>query len=150
MHKHSQPEARSSFPGSTSLTLGLLIIAVLSFFAANPPVCLPRVSHAPNIGDFDGMAPHGNALELPKITEFIQQSPSDGQPASKRTDVFMGYDENNIYFVWPCFDDPRHIRPQLQRREATFHDQRHAFVFDVNPMGVQADALWLEANNSAD
>jgi hypothetical protein len=162
--KLSDTKATTSFVRPVFLTVALLVIGALASLAANPPVRLPRVSHPPSISDFEGMAPHGAALELAKVTEFIQQSPSDGQPATKRTDVYIGYDESNIYFVWLCFDDPRNVRAQLQRREATvpfnedyvelmldtFHDQRHAFVFDVNPMGEQADGLWLEGGNTAD
>ena len=30
----------------------------------------------------------------------------------------------------------------------TFHDQRHGFLFDVNPLGIQADALWTEGSSA--
>jgi hypothetical protein len=30
----------------------------------------------------------------------------------------------------------------------TFHDRRHAFVFDINPRGVQADALRTESQDN--
>jgi hypothetical protein len=30
----------------------------------------------------------------------------------------------------------------------TFHDQRHGFLFDVNPLGMQWDALWTEGSGA--
>ncbi len=32
----------------------------------------------------------------------------------------------------------------------TFHDSRHALVFAVNPLGVQADGLWTEGGGGTD
>ncbi len=105
------------------------------------------------------MTPRGDAAQLAKVTDFIQLQPSDGKPATQHTDVYMGYDKANLYLVWVCWDsDPHAIRGHMTRREAvtppdddyveltldTFHDQRHGFLFDVNPRGVQADALWSE------
>jgi hypothetical protein len=105
------------------------------------------------------MAPQGAAAELQRVTDFIQNQPSDGKPATERTDAYLGYDESNLYVVLVCFDSNHRVRASLTRREPstpfdsddyieivldTFQDQRHAFLFDVNPKGVQADALWTE------
>ncbi len=122
-------------------------------------VKIPRVTNPPRLEDFIEMEPRGDATQLAKVTDFIQQQPSDGKPATQRTDVYMGYDQANLYLIWVCWDaDPHAIRAHMTRREAvtppdddyveltldTFHDQRHGFLFDVNPRGVQADALWSE------
>jgi hypothetical protein len=122
-------------------------------------VRIARVTAAPRLEDFADMVPRGNSAQLAKVTDFIQQQPSDGKPATQRTDVYLGYDSTNLYLVWVCWDkDPQAIRGHLTRREAvtppdddyveltldTFHDQRHGFLFDINPRGVQSDALWTE------
>jgi len=93
------------------------------------------------------------------VTGFIQNSPSDGKPATQRTEAYVGYDDTNLYVVMVCWDDRHSVRGSLTRREPaepfdsddyveivldTFHDRRHAFVFDVNPRAVQADALLTE------
>src|SRR5206468_11781296 len=98
-----------------------------------------------------------------KISGFTQQQPSDGKPATQPTDVSIGYDATRLYVVWVCWDSKPHaVRAHLSRREAvtppdddyveliidTFHDQRHGFLFDVNPMGTQADALWTEGSGA--
>ena len=116
------------------------------------------------------MAPHGAAEELQKISGFIQNQPSDGKPGTERTDAYLGYDQQNFYIVMVCWD--RHgVRADLTQREPaansfqqsstpfaaddyveitldTFDDERHAFVFDINPKGVQADGLWTEGQGS--
>jgi hypothetical protein len=105
------------------------------------------------------MVPQGAATELRHINSFIQRTPSDGQPATERTEGYFGYDQSNLYVVMVCWDSKHGVRANLTRREPstpfdsddyievaldTFQDQRHAFVFDVNPRGVQADALLTE------
>ena len=134
-----------------------LISGVHAASAAAASVRIPRLSAPPRLEDFEDMAPRGNSTQLAKVTDFIQQQPSDGKAATQRTDVYLGYDGANLYLVWVCWDkEPQAIRGHLTRREAvtppdddyieltldTFHDQRHGFLFDVNPRGVQSDALW--------
>ena len=151
------------------LWLDVSLICVFSSFiphpatAASAAVKIPRVTSPPRLEDFADMIPKGNGAQLAKVTDFIQQQPSDGKPATQRTDVYMGYDTANLYLVWVCWDtNPGAIRGHLTRREEvtppdddyveltldTFHDQRHGFLFDVNPRGVQSDALWSEDGGS--
>ena len=109
------------------------------------------------------MKPRGAATQLRKVSSFTQQAPSDGKPATEPTDVYVGYDSTNLYVVWVCWDaNPHAVRAHLARREGvtppdddyveltidTFHDQRHGFLFDVTPLGVQADALWTEGSGA--
>lgn len=124
---------------------------------------IPRVAHAPRLEDFEGMAPNGPASELQRVTDFIQNQPSDGKPATERTDAYLGYDESNLYVVLVCFDSRHAVQADLTRREPstpfdsddyvevvldTFQDKRHAFIFDINPRGVQADGLWTEGQGT--
>jgi Domain of unknown function (DUF5916) len=139
----------------------LCLLSVFGSRSANAAagVRIPRVTSPPKFEEFADMTPQGDAARLAKVSDFIQQTPSDGKPATQHTDVYMGYDAVNLYLVWVCWDsNPNAIRAHLTRREAvtppdddyveltldTFHDQRHGFLFDVNPRGVQADALWTE------
>jgi hypothetical protein len=109
------------------------------------------------------MEPNGVAAEMAKVSGFIQNVPSDGKPGTQPTESYFGYDNSNLYLVFLCFDDPRLVRSSLSRREPsqpfdiddyieitldTFHDQRHAFIFDVNPVGVQADGLRTEGQGT--
>ncbi len=74
--------------------------------AASAPagVHIPRVSSPPRLEDFQDMTPSGNSTQLAKVTDFIQLAPSDGKPATQRTDVYLGYDTANLYLVWVCWD----------------------------------------------
>lgn len=130
---------------------------------------IPRVTHPPKLEDFETMAPNGAVTDLQRVTGFIQNQPSDGKPATERTDAYLGYDRTNMYIVLVCWDADHGVRTSLTRREPpitnhdnrpfdsddyveitldTFQDQRHGFVFDVNPKGVQADALWTEGGGT--
>ncbi|HEX9421775.1 MAG TPA: DUF5916 domain-containing protein [Pyrinomonadaceae bacterium] len=88
-------------------------------------------------------------------TEFVQERPSEGAPATERTEVRLLFDDKNIYFGILAFDsDAAHINARELVRDATFsnddkveilldtyHDRRNAFRFAVNPLGTQQDAL---------
>jgi hypothetical protein len=88
-------------------------------------------------------------------TDFLQQQPNEGAPASERTEVRVLFDERNIYFGIRAFDsDAAHINARELVRDAgfsnddtiailldTYHDRRNAFRFTVNPLGTQQDAL---------
>jgi hypothetical protein len=122
---------------------------------------VPRLASAPTMADFEGMEARGIAREMAVVSNFIQSDPSDGQKATQRTQVYLGYDSKALYVVWLCFDsEPGKIRAHLVRRENiydddvvgvtldTFRDQRHALDFGNNPLGVQADGLWTEGSNN--
>lgn len=142
------------------LRLTAAVVFLCIFASGAEHLRIPRVQHAPSLADFEDMQVHGAALELARVSGFIQQAPSDGKPATQRTDAYLGYDSANLYIAFVCWDNhPNGIFAHLTRREPstpfdaedyieitldTFHDERHAFVFDVNPRGVQADALWTE------
>jgi hypothetical protein len=103
------------------------------------------------------MKPEGPvATSMARVTRFLQQQPHDGQTVSQPTEAYLGYDEKNLYVVFVCHDDPAKVRGHETRREGfdgdddvevmldTFHDRRRAYVFQVNPKGVQWDAIWTE------
>jgi len=126
---------------------------------APPPAPVPlttisRVSASPHLDDFvaKGTIPAGYT----HITGFRQNTPGDGDPVSVGTDVYLGYDENNLYAAFICKDDPSQVRARLVRREEifgdegaelfidTFHDKQRSYVFAVNPFGIQLDGILTE------
>jgi hypothetical protein len=124
---------------------------------------VPLLSEGLKLSDFAGMKPRPELQDrLLKITGFIQNSPSDGKPASEETEVWMGYTKSTIYLVFICYDHHAdQIRGHLARREKItsddnvsvlfdpFQDHRKGVLFTVNPAGVQADAAWTD-NQSQD
>ncbi|MGA7830250.1 MAG: carbohydrate binding family 9 domain-containing protein [Terracidiphilus sp.] len=157
---------------STVVSLGLLTSMVS--FAQNakpafppspkPPALaaagfrVPQLAAGLRLSDFAGMKPRPELKDkLLKITGFIQNSPSDGKPASEETEVWMGYTKSTFYLVFICYDHHAdQIRGHLARRENIlnddnvsvlfdpFQDHRKGVLFTVNPVGVQADAAWTE------
>ena len=85
---------------------------------------------------------------------FTQQEPSEGQPATERTDVWFLVDETNLYVAVVCYDsEPNGLVVSQSRRDAdlrdsdsvqilldTFNDGQNAFVFGTNPFGIEYDA----------
>ena len=87
-------------------------------------------------------------------TNFTQQDPHEGQPATQRTEVRFLYDADALYIGARMFDSlgARGIRTQLTRRDQqddgdyltfvfdTYHDHIGRTFFQVNPSGVKFDA----------
>lgn len=120
---------------------------------------IPRLQQAPELGDFLSMQPSERMQgKLAHVTGFIQRDPNEGRPATQRTDVYLGYDQNKLYAVFVCFDDNAElIRAHMARREDvfsddlvelmldTFRDERRGYAFIINPLGVQWDATFSES-----
>ncbi len=97
----------------------------------------------------------------PVLTGFTQYDPSEGIPASQRTEVRVFVTDAAVYFAIKAFDsDPAGMRATMTERDEvtrsndyvrvildTFNDQRRAYAFSVNPFGVQQDGIWLEGGS---
>ena len=116
-----------------------------------PSVSTTRTSRPPRV---DGRLDDAVWQEATRITEFVQQQPLDGAPATEKTEVFVANDANNLYFgIYAHYSDPVLIRANLSDRDRTFNDdtisvyfdpfldQQRAYVFSVNGYGVQGDSL---------
>src|SRR5260370_39317114 len=125
----------------------------------------PRNEVPPSLSDFEDMKPSVRVGgQMVRVTGSVAREPADGAAPTQNTDVYLAYDEHNLYAVFVCFDkDPEKIRARMTRREDifsddsveimvdTFHDARRAYAFATNPFGIQWDALWTEGsirNNS--
>ena len=112
--------------------------------------------------DIDGRLDDAVWSQAALLDGFTQFKPVEGIAASQRTEVLVLVDEDAIYFAIKAFDDaPSEIRATLSERDSytfsddyirivldTFDDQRRAYVFTVNPLGVQHDGLWNEGGGS--
>ncbi|MFQ5537259.1 MAG: DUF5916 domain-containing protein [Gemmatimonadota bacterium] len=92
------------------------------------------------------------------LADFTQYEPVEGIPATEPTEVRVFYTADAIYFGVHAFDsEPSEILAHLGERDRsvfgddwirimldTFDDQRQAYVFYVNPLGIQTDGLWIE------
>jgi hypothetical protein len=125
---------------------------------------VPLLTQPLRLSDFTGMEPRAELKpQLTEISGFIQNQPSDGQPATEATEVWLGRTSTTLYFVFVCHDhQAAAIRSHLARRENIttddnvivlldpFQDRRKGIIFQVNPAGVQADAAYTDSNNNSD
>ncbi len=84
---------------------------------------------------------------------FWQIKPFEGQPASQRTEVYVGFTEHALYIGAVLYDDdPSSIIVSDSRRDAdlretdaflvimdTYLDRQNGFVFGTNPAGIEYD-----------
>ena len=85
--------------------------------------------------------------------DFLQVQPSDGQPATQRTEVFIGYTDNALYIgVMAYDDDPSAIIVTDRRRDSSLDDtdaflfvidglldRQNGYVFGTNAAGIEYD-----------
>ena len=92
-----------------------------------------------------------------------ETSPGENIPPPARTIGYITYDQKNLYVAFQAFDpNPKEIRAHLSDRDAafsddfvgvvldTFNDNRRAFEFFVNPLGVQMDLIQDDTNRNED
>ncbi|MCE2540688.1 MAG: carbohydrate binding family 9 domain-containing protein, partial [Acidobacteria bacterium] len=101
------------------------------------------------------------------VSDFIQQLPDEGAPATERTDAWVMFDDENFYVAGRCWDSapPSEWVATEMRRDAfnmlnndlfgflidTFYDRRNALLFYANPLGGFVDqALTNEGNPNRD
>ena len=140
------------------LILGATPTVVLGQAVPSPDsIVIPRVTTPPLLEDYiDGVPRAGEAA----ITTFVQREPGDGVPASQRTEVYLSYDDLNLYVIFVAREtDPGLVRASLTRREGfgnddfvgimldTFRDRRRAYLFTVNPLGVQLDGVTTDGGD---
>ena len=99
------------------------------------------------------------ALAKP-ISDFTQQEPIAGNKATFKTEVKIIYDSKNLYVSFMCYDnDPSKIIARALRLDGawgaddnislyfdTFNDDRNAYWFGTNPLGMRDDALLTSSN----
>ena len=88
-------------------------------------------------------------------TNFIQQDPAMGQPATEQTEVRIVYNADKLYMGVTCFDsEPENLTSNQMARDGnmwgddqfqwvidTFLDGRTGYLFEMNPLGAMGDAL---------
>ena len=96
----------------------------------------------------DGMLDEGLYSRIQPIAGFLQQEPHEGQPATQKTEVWLLYDDKNVYVAARCWStDPSRIVANEMRRDSfanfqndnfavlfdTFHDRRNGVLFQYEP-----------------
>jgi hypothetical protein len=92
---------------------------------------------------------------IPPSGDFIQQIPLDNVPSTERTEVWVFYDDDNLYIAGRCVDsEPERLVANELRRDHTnvfnggdnisivldtFYDRRNGVFFQTNPLGAVRD-----------
>src|SRR5690606_4054205 len=92
--------------------------------------------------------------------DFYQTSPGDNIAPSRPTEVYMMYDEKHLYIGFKCWDERDKVRATIAKRDNvfgednvriwldTFNDQRRAYIFGFNPLGIQQDGIYTEGRGA--
>ncbi len=103
--------------------------------------------------------------EIPPVTDFIQQEPDEGAPATEKTEAWILFDDENIYVMCRCWDsNPGAIVANDMRRDSPninthdnfgvqfdpYHDGRGANFFYVSPVGGVRDAAVVDSRPNND
>ncbi len=118
---------------------------------AQPSLNAIRIEQAPVI---DGKLNDATWESVPIATNFIQNFPDVGQPATVRSEVRVVYDNYAVYVGAYLYDNPANIRKQLTARDDeqqsdvdyfsiffdTYNDKQNGFQFLVTSVNVQTDA----------
>ena len=99
----------------------------------------------------------------PRINEFVQREPAEGEAPSQKTDARIAYDETALYVAVRAEDsEPHRIVGMLTRRDQrtpsdwikvvvdSYYDRRSAYEFGVNPAGVKLDKYYFNDGASDD
>ncbi len=104
---------------------------------------------------------------VPAVSDFVQQMPVEGAPATEKTEAWILFDEANVYVsgrVWDSAppsewvaNEMRRDTPQLRENDSfwvafdTFNDRRNGIAFYTNPLGAIGDfGITNEGNPNGD
>ena len=127
--------------------------------AGAPGFSIPRIDATVAV---DGQLTEPAWQQATRLTGFSEYRPVDGQPSSEQTEVLVWYSPSALYFGIIAHDSsPGSVRATNADRDNidrddsvrifldTFNDRRRAFIFGVNPLGVQEDGVQTEGSFNA-
>ncbi|MDO8794289.1 MAG: DUF5916 domain-containing protein [Vicinamibacterales bacterium] len=149
------------FVSPTRVTIALLACAVTCGAADVPPrpgTTAPLTVRATRLERplrIDGTLDESIYEEVTGLTGFVQVEPNAGQVATERTELWLAYDERNVYVAFRVWDTEmgRLVATEMRRDNGniwsgndvvifvfdTFNDKRTALSFTVNALGARSD-----------
>ena len=119
------------------------------------PAFHPELHVAPAAGaiEIDGLLDDPGWVGAAVADHFHEVEPGDNIRPPVATTVYATYSPTHLYLSAICHDNPGDIRATLSPRDHmggdnigffidTYGDAAWAYTINVNPFGVQADALW--------
>src|SRR4030043_1050612 len=156
-----------SRPMTTAAAFLLMTLPVLGLLAAVPTVLRAGTSAAARAEEtvpvlnkaavppvIDGVLDDAAWSASLKYDGFKTFTPDYGKDASQKTEAYIAYDAENFYFAFRCYDsEPSKVKAAVSKRDNvfqddivfinpdTFNDNQSAFVFILNPLGIQGDGM---------
>lgn len=94
-----------------------------------------------------------------RLGAFRQVQPGDNIQPSHPTEVMLGYSADHLYLAFVARDEPSGVRASVAKRDRifdddyvgayldTFDDRRKSYALFFNPLGVQADGVYIDGQN---
>ena len=127
---------------------------------ARRPYRIPRIDAVPRV---DGVIDDGEWGAAARIPVDIETEPGDNLEAEVYAEALLMEDGSTLFVAFIAEDpQPERIRAFYRDRDRawsddwmaisldTFNDQRRAFEFFVNPLGVQMDSVFDDINRRED
>src|SRR3954468_9199278 len=143
------------------MTIALLVFALSSaaFSGRDNHIHVepPRIESTVTI---DGVLDDAAWSQAARLTGFSQYAPVDRRQAENLTEVLVFYSPTAIYFGIRAHAAPGSVHATLANRDRIdaddaihiflnpFNDGRQAFVFGVNPLGIQSDGTLVEGSGN--
>jgi hypothetical protein len=137
-----------------NLIIVIFLLASLPGLQSQEQVSAARFENPPII---DGIISEEVWMQSQPITRFIQRQPLNGDPATVESEVFVGYDQQNIYIAFRCYQEQSTITAKELARDVslmyddriqiildTYMDKRNGYWFQVGPRGSIGDAIVSE------
>ncbi|MEO1712270.1 MAG: DUF5916 domain-containing protein, partial [Bacteroidota bacterium] len=134
--------------------LGLVILPLGLFAQTLSPNKSIRVIPLVDDIELDGRLTEASWKQADVADSFWQYFPVDSIQADYQTEIWMAYDDKNLYVAVKCYAPGRdYVTPSLRRDYRaggndnislmfdTFNDKTNAFLFGINPFGVRREAL---------
>ena len=131
-----------------------MVFTAIQFILAQdrPSVTAVRTDESIKI---DGVLDEAIWESISAITEFVQRLPQDGVDPTEKSQMQIAYNDQYLYFGFTFYDsEPEKVRATILNRGGwihrddkleialdTYHDKRNAYLFEMNPLGTQDDAL---------
>ena len=102
----------------------------------------------------DGLLDEALYRSVTPISDFIQSEPTAGEPATEKTEVWISFDNENVYVSMRASESqPKRMIVNEMRRDSgqvqqnenfaialdTFYDRRNSLNFILNPIGGRQD-----------
>lgn len=139
--------------GRSYFLLLFILVGSLKVFSQDKPSLF--IKKTTEMMTIDGYANETIWQNSTSAKNFHQFFPNDTSLAEGKTEVFVTYDDKNLYLLAICYDgiEGRYQTPSLRRDYRggandgiafiidTYQDNTNAFVFGINPFGVLREGL---------